>query len=258
MRIVKSNNRPSIFIASTTEAIKKKTPQKIKEYFAKEADVDLWSENIFTAEKSYLSVLLNRASFYDYGIILLTPEDQGIIRGTKYKVPRDNLLFELGLFMGRIGSNRAFMIAEETVKILSDFEGIDIAKYSMKDKSNASLEAACAKLKLEMIKADEAYSFSLLPSTSLAIGYYINFIKKVADAFKDIDTYQVYEKDSKGKKRNIQKRNAKTKAPSITILLPKRLSNLKPALLKKKTTGLKQIMVDTPFRPFPFYIDGDI
>ncbi len=160
--------------------------------------------------------------------------------------------------MGRIGANRAFIIAEETVKILSDFEGIDIAKYNMDDASGASLEVACDKLKLEMAKADEAHSFSLLPSTSLAIGYYINFIEKVANAFKKIDTYEIYEKDKEGKKINIQKRNGKKKAPTITILLPRKLSSLKPALFKKKTTGLKQIMVDTPYRPFPFYIDGDI
>lgn len=253
---VTSNNRPSIFIASTSEALA--VARSVKANFDQEADVDIWTENIFTINKNYLSVLLNRASFYDYAIILLTPDDAANIRGVDYNVPRDNLLFEFGLFLGRIGPNRAFVIAEESIKILSDFEGISIAKYRTRDNLDAAVGHACELIRREIAVTEKIYNFSLLPSTSLAIGYYKNFLEKVADAFKVVDKYEIFEKDEKGKKRNLQKRKVKTRFPSITVLLPKKLSDLTTTNFRMKTANLKQITVDTTFRPFPFYIEGDL
>ena len=252
---VTSNNRPGIFIASTSESLP--VAKAVKSHFDNEADVDIWTENVFAINKSYLSTLLNRASFYDYAIILLAPGDTATIRGRQYNIPRDNLLFEFGLFLGRIGPNRTFAIAEERVKVLSDFEGISIAKYR-EGHLDASIGDACEKIRREMAVAEKIYTFSLLPSTSLAIGYYKNFLEKVADAFKIIDEYEIFEKDSKGKKINIQKREVKTRRPSITVLLPGKLSDLTATTLGIKTEHLKQVTVDTTFRPFPFYIAGDI
>jgi len=253
---VTSNNRPSIFIASTSEALP--VARAVKANFDHEADVDLWTENIFTINKSYLSTLLNRASFYDYAIIMLTPDDAATIRKVKYSVPRDNLLFEFGLFLGRLGPNRAFVIAEESVKILSDFEGISLATYRTRDNLEAAVGTACEKIRREIAVTEKIYNFSLLPSTSLAIGYYKNFLEKVAEAFQIIDKYEIFEKDTKGKKINVQKRKINTRFPSITVLLPLKLSDLATTAFRMKTANLKQITVDTTFRPFPFYIEGDV
>ena len=253
---VTSNNRPGIFIASSTEGLP--VARAVKSNFDNEADVDIWTENIFAINKSNLSNLLNRASFYDYAIILLTPDDLATIREVEYLVPRDNLLFELGLFLGRIGPSRAFVIAEEKVKVLSDFVGISIATYRSRDNLDAAVGNACEKIRREIAVAERIYNFSLLPSTSLAIGYYNNFLRRVADAFQVIDRYEIFEKDDKGKKINAHKRKVKTRFQSITVLLPVKLSDLINTTLKLKTAKLKQITIETTFRPFPFYIEGDI
>jgi predicted nucleotide-binding protein len=55
-----------------------------------------------------LSRILND---YDFAVIILTPDDVIISRGNQQKISRDNLIFELGLFMGFIGRNRAFACA---------------------------------------------------------------------------------------------------------------------------------------------------
>lgn len=253
---IASNDCQSIFIASTTEGLE--VARAVKSNFDDEADVDIWIENIFTLNKSFLATLLNRASFYDYAIFLLTPDDVATIREVEYRVPGDNLLFELGLFFGRIGPNRAFVIAEKKVKILSDFSGISIAKYSAGDDFSTTIKKACKAIRGEIVVTEKIYNFSLLPSTSLAIGYYKNFLEKIANAFLSIDRYEIFEKNDKGKKINVHKRKVISRNPSITILLPKKLSDLAASTFKMKTANLKQITVDTSFRPFPFYIEGDI
>ncbi|MDQ1086770.1 TIR domain-containing protein [Siphonobacter sp. SORGH_AS_1065] len=253
---VTSDNRPSIFIASSTKGIS--VAEAVKSNFDKIADVDIWTENLFGLNKSTLDNLINRASFYDFAIFILTPDDKATIKDKEQLIPRDNVLFEFGLFLGSIGPSRAFCIAEESVYILSDFIGITRATY--RDRANlvAAVGNACSEIKREMEVAERIYRFSMLPSTSLAIGYYINFLKKVAEAFTHIKQFEVNEKDSSGKIIKKQKVKVKNRYPSITVLLPKKLSDLEPIFLERKTSNLKQITVSTTSRPFPFYIEGDI
>lgn len=253
---VTSNNRPSIFIASSTVGLP--VAEAVKSNFDKIADVDIWTENVFALNKSTLDTLVNRASFYDFAIFVLTPDDKATIKGKEQQIPRDNVVFEFGLFLGPIGPNRAFCIAEESVYILSDLSGITRATYKTRENLVAAVGNACSEIKREMAVAERLYRFSMLPSTSLAIGYYINFLEKVAQAFTQIDEFEVIEKEASGKIINRQTIKVKDRYPSITVLLPKKLSDLKPAFLGRKTTNLKQITVNTPFRPFPFYIEGDV
>ena len=59
-----TKRRANIFIASSKEALP--LARAVKSHFDSEADVDIWSENIFKANRNYLDTLLNRASFYDF------------------------------------------------------------------------------------------------------------------------------------------------------------------------------------------------
>ena len=253
---VTSNNRPSIFIGSSTEGIE--AARAVKSNFDKEADVDIWDENLFGLNKSTLENLINRASFYDFAIFILSPDDQAEIKKQNAIIPRDNVLFEFGLFLGAIGVHRAFFIAEESVRILSDFAGITRLTYRKRDNMVAAVGDCCNKIRGEMQVAEKLYRFSLLPSTSLAIGYFKNFLEKVSDAFTQIDSFEVLEKNSKGEITDRQVVQVKNRHPSLTILLPQKLTDLQPAILRRRTSPLRQITVNTSFRPFPFYIEGDI
>ena len=253
---VTSNNRPTIFIGSSSQGIS--VARAVKANFDAESDVDVWDENVFALNRSTLDNLINRASFYDFGIFILTPDDEAIIKDENQRIPRDNVVFELGLFLGSIGLNRTFFIAEETVRILTDFTGITRTTYRTRENLVSAVAASCEKIRTEMKISEKLYRFSLLPSTSLAIGYYKNFLEKVTDAFSRIDTFDILQKDSKGNIVSKQSVEVKDRFPSITILLPKKLGDLQPAILRKKTSTMKQITVDTSFRPFPFYIEGNI
>lgn len=253
---VASDNRKSIFIASSSESLD--VARAVKANFDNEADVDIWNENIFSLNRAYLTSLLNRSSFYDYAIIILSKDDKIIVRGEEYSSPRDNALFEFGLFMGRIGPERAFTIAEEGVKLLSDFAGIKIPTYRKRDNLVAALGNACEQIRTEMQVAERSYRFTLLPSTSLAIGYYKNFIEKVLRAFETMDEYEIFEKNEANEKINIQKRKIKNRIPTITILLPNKLANLKSINLNHIAYDFTRVNIESKSRQYPFYLDGDI
>jgi hypothetical protein len=255
---VTSQDRPTIFICSSGSEKGREVAAAIKSNFDKEADVDIWHENIFAKNKSNLSNLLNRASFYDFAIAVLTADDEAEIRDENFMVPRDNVLFELGLFMGRIGAYRTFAVAEEGVRILSDFDGISISKFHWRENVVAAVGNSCNEIRREMKVAEKGYKISLLPSTALAIGYYHNFIRKVLDSFFHDDKYDLFERNENDERINIQHKNLSGLTPTLTILLPTRLSDLNSNLLKQRTSKLKRVYVQSGARPYPFYLEGDI
>jgi len=72
-------------------------------------------------------------------------------RGTKNLAPRDNIVFELGLFAGQLGRERTFAVAldseKEGLKLPSDFAGVMHATYTIETDENGqkipSVGSAC-------------------------------------------------------------------------------------------------------------------
>ena len=65
-------------------------------------DADLWKEASFGLGTGTLASLVNIPKVYECGVLVLTPDDVTTKRGATGNTPRDNVLFELGLFMGAL------------------------------------------------------------------------------------------------------------------------------------------------------------
>jgi Predicted nucleotide-binding protein containing TIR-like domain len=81
----------------------------------------------------------------EFAVLIVTPDDLRTKRGEKGKIPRDNVIFELGLFMGRLGRERTYIVCDpKTVELPSDLGAITVAKYDSKnrDVQSALLPAA--------------------------------------------------------------------------------------------------------------------
>ncbi|MDG7001889.1 MAG: nucleotide-binding protein, partial [Nitrososphaerota archaeon] len=67
----------------------------------------------------------------DFAIAIAQPDDITQSRGASTPSPRDNVIFELGLFIGRIGRLRSFLIEPrgEEIKLPSDLSGITALPY---------------------------------------------------------------------------------------------------------------------------------
>lgn len=71
---------------------------------------------------------------YDFALFLLTPDDALNHRNSDYKCPRDNVIYEMGLFIGALGPERVCAILQRPegtqVKLPSDVAGVNIPRFS--------------------------------------------------------------------------------------------------------------------------------
>jgi hypothetical protein len=95
------------------------------------AEVVLWNQDVFKLGRGNLETLLGAVRDYDFAVFVLGPDDEIEHRGIVGTTPRANVLFELGLFMGALGSNRVFAMFSDQKDLLipNDFAGVTVAKY---------------------------------------------------------------------------------------------------------------------------------
>lgn len=98
---------------------------------AEEFEPTLWSREAHGASQYNLEALLCEAAESDFAIFLFAPDDQVCIRGETFGVVRDNVLFELGLFIGALGRDRCFIVraAGSAMRLPSDLDGLTTLKY---------------------------------------------------------------------------------------------------------------------------------
>jgi Predicted nucleotide-binding protein containing TIR-like domain len=103
----------------------------VRALLADDAEVTLWNEGFFAITDTFIESLVNALPRFDFAALLLTPDDLTTSREVSTLGPRDNVLFELGLFMGRLGRSRTFVVRPrgESVRMPSDLAGLTTALY---------------------------------------------------------------------------------------------------------------------------------
>lgn len=123
--------KPRIFIGSSVEGLEvAHAVQEILEHDDLEANV--WQDGVFEPSTVVLSALLEILDNYDFAIFIFTPDDVVHMRRETHWVARDNVLFELGLFAGRLGIQRTFIVqprGTEQPKLPTDLLGLTPVKY---------------------------------------------------------------------------------------------------------------------------------
>jgi predicted transcriptional regulator YheO len=141
--------KPKIYIGSTQESIQ--VAEAIHSNLEEVAECTVWKQGIFTLSENALYSLVGSLDRFDFAILVLTGEDFLESRGSKYQAPRDNIIFELGLFTARIGLTRTFVVRDKSVKakIPTDLHGITYTDFEIHSDKNysASLGPSCYKIK---------------------------------------------------------------------------------------------------------------
>lgn len=125
-----TNDRIRIFIICSAEALP--VARLIQNGLQHDPfDVIMWSEGVFKVTNYTLETLEDQVSQADFAIAVAHSDDVAEIRDKQWPVPRDNVIFELGLFMGRLGRARAILMEprEEKVKLPSDMAGVTTIGY---------------------------------------------------------------------------------------------------------------------------------
>lgn len=240
--------KPRIFIGSSTEGLP--VAQRIKSYFEPNYECYIWNDGIFKFNEGFLETLLKSASLFDFGFMVFAADDISRIRKKEYKTTRDNVLFEYGLFLGRVGIDRAYVLKEDSVKIPSDLAGITLLSYNTKIEQDKKIpdddfEHQLATLKKNIDEKVALGHLGLLPSTVIAISYFENFIKILTDEIMRLGN-------------NIQIGNKIYKSAKIRIVIPKTLdADMKrQATLYFRKIHFESCPIDTAHRSYPIYVES--
>ena len=107
--------KPSLFIGSSTEGLE--FARALRDLLVHDAEVTLWNEGLFSLGNTFIETLVNSLPRFDFAVLVLTPDDLVKSREVDLLGPRDNVLFELGLFMGRRGRSRTFILTQSNSRV---------------------------------------------------------------------------------------------------------------------------------------------
>ena len=92
----------------------------------------VWDERLFRQGESTFDGLLRiTREEVEFGVFVWGASDVLINANQPVAAPRDNVVFETGLFLGALGKDRTFMVVDQEIeiKIPTDFNGITRAYY---------------------------------------------------------------------------------------------------------------------------------
>jgi predicted nucleotide-binding protein len=102
---------PAVFIGSSTEGLD--VAREIELQLQRDAVTTIWKDGVFGPTSGFLESLMNVLEQFDFAVMVLSPDDLIESRNQSSSSPRDNVIFELGLFMGRLGRSRVFIVYEQ-------------------------------------------------------------------------------------------------------------------------------------------------
>jgi CRP/FNR family transcriptional regulator, cyclic AMP receptor protein len=141
------HNEPVLFIGSSTEGltIASDVYSRLRH---KRVVPKPWSEGVFQASRTSIESLVAAAHEADFAALILTADDMTVSRGKAKASPRDNVIFELGLFMGAIGRERVFILKPNgvDVRIPSDLLGVVWLEYLRAGPKAKRLRTTCNKM----------------------------------------------------------------------------------------------------------------
>lgn len=124
---------PVVFIGSSSEGLKI-VDALHKSLRRNPFVVRPWTQGVFECSKTTIEDLMFATKQADFAVLVLTADDMTKSRGKKKASPRDNVIFELGLFMGSLGRERTYIVAPKGVdiKIPTDLFGVNCLQFQMK------------------------------------------------------------------------------------------------------------------------------
>jgi tetratricopeptide (TPR) repeat protein len=133
--------KPRLFIGSSVEGLN--VAYAIQQNLQHQAEITVWDQSVFELSKTTIESLVQILEKSDFGIFVFSPDDEAIMRGNENKVVRDNVIFELGLYIGKLGRERSFFIIPEKTEfhLPTDLLGITAGRYEI-GRSDGNFQSA--------------------------------------------------------------------------------------------------------------------
>lgn len=139
--------KAKLFIGSSVEGLR--VAQELQAALEYDCESSVWNQT-FTPGSYTLEALQRQLMQSDFGVFVFSPDDVTIMRQVERSSVRDNVILELGLFIGRLGRERAFFLVprdNRDLHIPTDLLGITPLTYDPQH-SNSSAGIASAALKV--------------------------------------------------------------------------------------------------------------
>ncbi|MEA3225578.1 MAG: nucleotide-binding protein, partial [Planctomycetota bacterium] len=145
--------KPRVFIGSSTEALD--VARAVELHLSRYCETTLWESGVFKLSHSTIEDLEATVLNHEFAVLVLTPDDIVTSRSKKTAAPRDNVVFELGLFVGSLGRERTFVVCDPKVaKIPSDWFGMKVARFDWRRANNSQeVRSALSPASTEIIEA---------------------------------------------------------------------------------------------------------
>jgi predicted nucleotide-binding protein len=140
-----AHDKIRVFVISSAEALP--IARELETAFAHDPFLTVvWSSGVFRVTNYTLESLENELEKSDFAVAVAHPDDQTHVRDEDWPTPRDNVIFELGFFMGRLGRQRAILMEPRgsRLKLPSDLAGITTIKYKFEKSLDATAMVAPA------------------------------------------------------------------------------------------------------------------
>lgn len=236
-----------IFIGSSSESLE--IAKQVKTAMEPEFECELWAKDFFEINRATYDNLVQKAPSFDYAIFIGGTDDV-VLRFKNGKIPkkkvapRDNVYIEFALYGGILSVSRSFFILDRKCKVASDLLGYTFFCY---DNSPGSVEECCTELKKAIREEEQINRIQLLPSTSLAIGYYRNFIDPLMNGI--LNKRKIYIEGEETKFADYPVR--------VKVIIPSDVESdwKKWEQLYALENGLKSAWMESSSRPLAFMID---
>ena len=149
LRIRPRNPVPKLFVSSLPEGVS--IARNIQNTLAHDGIiVTISSDNILEAPSNAVDSFLDEAGQSDFCALVLNNDDQVINRGSVQSIVRDNIFFEIGLFMGTVGQDRIFLIMPRQLNINIPIELLDLKVFEYQVNPDKSLASVPTSLSIQL------------------------------------------------------------------------------------------------------------
>jgi predicted nucleotide-binding protein len=139
---------PRVFIGSSVEGLR--AAELLALCLEYDTEPVVWKD-AFRLTRGTLESLVEIASRVDFAVLVLTADDLVLKRNQADAGPRDNVIFELGLFMGTLGRDRTFFMynRDDPPNLPSDLVSVQAATWTSRADGDlrAAIAAPCAEIK---------------------------------------------------------------------------------------------------------------
>lgn len=175
--------KPRLFIASSVESLP--IAEAVNVNLDHDFEVTIWKNGTFKLSSSTIEDLVEKSSTVDFALFIFAPDDITTIRNRNEHVVRDNVIFEMGLFVGAIGKSRSFVLKPRNIEmhLPTDLLGVTPADFDAKRTDGDLVSAtnrACSLIKSEVQRLGLVNYVSLSESRTI-IANPVNYNLKQQD-----------------------------------------------------------------------------